>query len=47
MKKERGVAVVACRDPAGVRAEKAPNTFRCLEIAVREVEGLKKILIFS
>jgi len=47
LEKERGVAVVACGDPAGVRAEKAPNTFRYLQIAVRKVEGLKKTLIFS
>jgi hypothetical protein len=47
LKKERGAAVVACGDPAGVSAEKAPDTFRCLELAVRQVEGLKKVLIFS
>ncbi len=38
---------MACGEPAGVSAEKAPNTFRYLELAVRRVEGLKKALIFS
>jgi len=45
-KKERGVAVVACGDSAGVRAEGAQH-LSLLEIAVRRVESLKKVWIFS